>query len=140
MEVVNDGYRVYVAKVEAFGQEAKVIALGDGEFRLRCMSKNGTDKTKLISELNSRRWYRHGLQEPYEFISAGLYDYGKGEVGNGNEKEWPKSGWGDSSRFSDLDFGPDGSDTITIPIFALSSEEYPCRSGKGCLMNRKPAI
>lgn len=50
--VVNEaGSVTNIARVEACGLEAKVTALGDGEFRLRCTSKNGTDKVKLISEL-----------------------------------------------------------------------------------------
>lgn len=132
--VVNDaGIESYVAKVEAFGQEAKVIALGDGEFRLRCMSKNRTDKTKLISELEFKTvGIGTVYKNPYEFISAGLYDYGKGEVGNGNEKGVATSRDGETQvGFRDLDFGPDGSDTITIPIFALSSEEYPLQIWEG---------
>ncbi|MDQ1003298.1 beta-galactosidase [Neobacillus niacini] len=121
------------AKIEPNGHEARIIALGDGNFRVRCTSKNGTDKTKLISELEFRA---EGLgtfyKNPYGFISAGLYDYSKGEVGNGNERGVATARDGETQvGFRDIDFGPYGSDTITIPIFALSSEEYSLQIWEG---------
>jgi len=125
--VVNDvGIESNIAKVEGKGHKAKVFALGDGEFRLRCTSSNGTDKTKQISELE---FHTEGLgaayKDPYGFISAGLYDYSKGEVGNGNDRGVATSRDGETQvGFREIDFGPYGSDTITIPIFSLSNEEY----------------
>ncbi|OPJ59277.1 glycoside hydrolase family 2 TIM barrel-domain containing protein [Clostridium oryzae] len=132
--VVNDvGIPSNIAKVEANGLEAKVTAFGDGEFRIRCTSKNGTHKTKLISELELRA-IGLGLayKDPYGFISAGLYDYSKGEVTNGNERGVATSRDGETQvGFHGIDFGNYGSDTITIPIFALSDEEYPIEIWKG---------
>ncbi|KRG15313.1 glycoside hydrolase [Virgibacillus soli] len=125
--VVNDvGITSNIAQVEANGHQAKLIALGDGEFRLRCTSKNGSDKTKLISELEFKATgLGTAYKDPYGFISAGLYDYSKGEVGNGNERGVATSRDGETQiGFHDIDFGREGSDTITIPIFALSNEEY----------------
>ncbi len=125
--VVNDvGIESNIAKVESDGHKVRVIALGDGEFRLRCTSKNGTDKTKLISELEFTAVnLGTAYKDPYGFISGGLYDYSKGEVGNGNERGVATSRDGETQvGYRDIDFGPYGSDTITIPIFALSNEEY----------------
>ena len=125
--VVNaSGIVSNIAKVEAVGHEAKIIALGDGEFLLRCTSKNGSDKTKLISQLEFKA-VGLGLayKNPYEFISAGLYDYSKGEIGNGNERGVATSRDGETQvGFHEVDFGSYGSDTIMVPIFALSNEEY----------------
>jgi len=132
--VVNEaGIVSNIAKVEAFGHAAKITALGDGEFRVRCTSKNGTDKTKLISQLE---FIAEGLgmayKDPYGFISAGLYDYSKGEVGNGNERGVATSRDSETQiGFHDIDFGLYGSDTITIPIFALSNEEYSLQIWEG---------
>lgn len=132
--VVNDvGIESNIASVEADGHEAIVTALGDGEFRLRCTSRNGTDKTKLISQLE---FQVDGLgaayKDPYSFISAGLYDYSQGDVGNGNERGVATSRDGETQvGFRDIDFGPHGSDTITIPIFALSSEAYSLQIWEG---------
>lgn len=131
---VNDaGILSNIAKVEACGKEAKITALGDGDFRIRCASKNGSDKTKLISELEFKA-VRLGAayKDPYGFISAGLYDYSKGDVGNGNERGVATSRDGETQvGFHEIDFGSYGSDTITIPIFALSSEEYSLQIWEG---------
>lgn len=132
--VVNDaGIESNIAKVEANGLEAKVTALGDGEFRLRCTSRNGTNKTKLISQLEFKvDGLGAAYKDPYAFISAGLYDYSQGEVGNGNERGVATSRDGETQvGFRDIDFGPHGSDTITIPIFALSSEQYTLQIWEG---------
>ncbi|WP_245554832.1 glycoside hydrolase family 2 TIM barrel-domain containing protein [Cohnella laeviribosi] len=132
--VVNDaGIESNIAKVESFGLEAKVTALGDGTFRLRCMSGNGTGKTKLISQLEfTATGLGTAYKDPYGFVSAGLYDYSRGEVGNGNERGVATSRDGETRvGFSGLDFGPNGSDTITIPIFALTSEPYTLQIWEG---------
>jgi beta-galactosidase len=132
--VVNDaGITSNIAKVEAFGHEAKVTALGDGEFRLRCTSKNGTDKTKLISQLEFKTTgLGAAYKDPYGFISAGLYDYSKGEVGNGNERGVATARDGETQvGFHDIDFGSYGSDIITMPIFALSSDKYALQIWEG---------
>jgi beta-galactosidase len=119
--------------VEAFGHEAKVTALGDGEFRIRCTSKNGTNKTKMISQLEFRAvGLGAAYKDPYGFISGGLYDYSKGEVGNGNERGVATSRDGETHvGFHEIDFGSYGADTITIPIFALSGDKYELQIWEG---------
>ncbi|MRH43424.1 DUF4982 domain-containing protein [Aquibacillus halophilus] len=132
--VVNDvGIESNISKIESNGHKAKVIALGDGDFRVRCTSKNGTDKTKLISELEFKvEGLGTAYKDSYGFISAGLYDYSKGEVSNGNERGIATSRDGQTQvGFRGIDFGQYGSDTITIPIFALTSEEYSLQIWEG---------
>ncbi|MBS4209341.1 glycoside hydrolase family 2 TIM barrel-domain containing protein [Bacillus sp. FJAT-50079] len=131
--VDDSGIKSNIAKVEAEGQKAKVSAIGDGAFRLRCTSKNGTDKTRLISELEfTAIEIGTAYKNPYDFISAGLYDYSKGEVTNGNDRGVATSRDGETQvGFRDIDFGPYGSDLITIPIFALSKEKYTLQIWEG---------
>lgn len=132
--VVDDaGIASNISRVEANGLEARVTALGDGGFRLRCTSRNGTDKIKLISELE---FEADGLgtayQDPYGFISAGLYDYSRGEVTNGNERGIATSRDGETQvGFRGIDFGHYGSDKITLPVFALSSDPYSMEIWEG---------
>jgi len=132
--VVNDaGIDSNLAKIEADGLVAKVTALGDGSFRLRCMSRNGTDKIRLISSLEFRA---EGLgtayKAPYGFIAGGLYDEAVGEAGNGNERGVATARDGKTVVcWRGIDFGPVGSDTITIPIFALTSEPYALQIWEG---------
>ncbi|MEC0369650.1 sugar-binding domain-containing protein [Paenibacillus chibensis] len=131
--VDSAGIESNIAIVDPDGQEAKVTALGDGEFRLRCSSRNGTDRTKILSQLEFKvSGIGTAYLNPYGFISAGLYDYSKGEVGNGNERGVATSRDGETQvGFHQIDFDPYGSDTITIPIFALSSEVYALQIWEG---------
>ncbi|HHT37638.1 MAG: glycoside hydrolase family 2 TIM barrel-domain containing protein [Candidatus Wallacebacter cryptica] len=124
--VVNDlGIPVPYAEVEADGHQAVVRALGDGKFRLRCITTNGSDKPKLISQLEFEGVGLGAVaKSPYEFVPAALYDYGEGELGSGSERSiatplHQRAVLG----FKNLDFGPDGSDEITIPIFFNSRAE-----------------
>ena len=131
--VTDTGIESNIAKVEPFGDKAKITALGDGEFRVRCTSKNGTDKINLISELEFKAiGLGTAYKDPYAFISAGLYDYSKGELGNGNERGVATSRDGETQvGFRKIDFGKFGSDKITLPIFALNSEEYAIQIWEG---------
>lgn len=132
--VVNDvGIVSNLARVEAVGHEAKMTALGDGEFRIRCTSRNGTSKTKLISQLEfTAAGLGAAFKDPYGFISAGLFDYSNGELGNGNERGVATSRDGETQvGFRDIDFGSYGSDEITMPIFALSGDAYALQIWEG---------
>ncbi len=132
--VVDDaGIKSNIAQVESNGHTAVLTALGDGSFRVRCISRNGTDRIKLISQLEFRvSGIGTAYLDPYGFVSAGLYDYSKGEISNGNERGVATSRELETQvGFHNLDFGPYGSDTITLPIFALSSEEYPLQIWEG---------
>ncbi|SER51013.1 beta-galactosidase [Gracilibacillus ureilyticus] len=132
--VVTDiGVESNIATIESNGNYATVSALGDGEFRVRCKSSNGTDKTKIISELELKATeLGTAYKNPYKFISAGLYDYSKGEIGNGNERGIATSRDEETQvGFRNIDFGRDGSDMITIPVFALSNEPYMLQIWEG---------
>lgn len=127
------GIPINTARLETNGLTAKVTAVADGDFYLRCTSKNGTDKTKLISQLEfTASGIGTAYKNPYDFISAGLYDYNKGEVGNGNDKGiCPMHDAQTVVGFKDIDFGPVGSNRITMPIFTLNGEAYPIQIWEG---------
>ena len=114
-------------------RKVEITALGDGEFYLRCMTRNGSDKVKLISQLNfSITGLGAAHLNPYEFISGGLYNASNIELTNGNERGVAsdrelKSYIG----FKGVDFGEYGADTITLPIFSLSPEELPIEIWEG---------
>lgn len=92
---------------------------GDGEFYLRALCKNGTEKYHILTQL---KLCGEGLGaasfDPYEFVMGGLFTVQSGNVGNGIEKgagfAWGESWFG----FENVDFGSIGSDTVTIPIYA----------------------
>lgn len=131
--VTDAGIDTNIATIESNGKRAIIRALGDGDFRVRCTSKNGTDHVRLISELEfTAEGLGKAFKNPYEFISAGLYDDSEGEVSNGNERGIASSRDGMTKvGFHDIDFGNYGSNTITLPIFALTSNPYEIEIWEG---------
>lgn len=132
--VVNEaGIVSNMARIVPAGNSATVIAIGDGDFRVRCTSRNGTEHIRLMSQLEfTGTGLGPAFKNPYEFISAGLYDYSQGDLSNGNEKGVATSRDGETQvGFHELDFGSLGADTITIPIFALSSDPYALQIWEG---------
>lgn len=133
-KAVNDtGVKSGLVEYTQDGSRVTMKALGDGNFRLFAMSKSGTDKIRIMSQLE---FSVEGLGEahlnPYDFISGSLYTFVKGEAGNGNERGVATARDGETVvSYSNIDFGSTGSDEITVPIFALSSEEYPIQIWEG---------
>lgn len=115
------------------GHTAQLHAMGDGSFYLRCMSRSGTDRIRVISQLEfTVEGMGQAYRNPYELISGSLYTSYQGEVSNGNERGVATARDGETVvTFGNIDFGPVGSDEITIPVFALTSEEYPIRIYEG---------
>ena len=113
-----------ISDIDKAKKEITIVANKDGAFRLRAMSKSGTEKIKIISSIEfSAKGLGEALIAPYEFVSAGLYTQGIGEVGNGNERGIA-SARGEKSGviYQGVDFGKEGSNKLTLPIFALSDD------------------
>ncbi len=122
-----------LVKLLVQGHTAHLHAMGDGSFYLRCMSRSGTDGIRVISQLEfTVEGMGQAYRNPYELISGSLYTSYQGEVSNGNERGVATARDGETVvTFGNIDFGPVGSDEITMPIFALTSEEYPIRIYEG---------
>lgn len=133
LAVDDTGIESNLARLEAEGSRVKITAVGDGAFRLRCMSKCGGDHVEVISQLNfTVSGLGKAYLDPYGFVSGGLYEYSKGTVSNGNERGVATARDGETQvGFRNLDFGSFGSDEITVPIFALSSEPYAVQIWEG---------
>ena len=156
-QVVNSaGIPVGFARVEELpgqdGKRAKITALADGSFYVRCMAGEG-EKVRVISQLElSAEGLGQAFLNPYEFVSAGLFTQTIGEITNGNEKGIATARDGASGVvYEKVDFGAFGSDEITLPVFALSDELYqiemwlgvPGREGSRLLCElpyQKPSI
>lgn len=121
-KVVNqNGIPISYAKVEVLDEcHARITAMGDGAFYVRCQS--GHSPVRIISQLElTAQGLGQAFLNPYTFISAGLFSETLGEVTNGNEKGIATARDGVSGViYRDLDFGEYGSDQITVPVFALS--------------------
>lgn len=105
--------------VSAENGEVKVRCLGDGEFYLRGLCKNGTDKYHIISAMPLKG---EGLGaasfDPYDFVMGGLFTVHSGNITGGIERGANFGNENSWLGFENTDFGPIGSDTVTVPIFA----------------------
>ena len=125
--VVNaQGVEMPFAKVECAGNRIVVSALGDGSAYLRATAHNGYPHARVISslEITASGFGPVGL-DPYGFIAASLCDIRVGDIGAGNEQGIAFARDGESAAgFTNVDFGPAGSNEITLPIFALNDDLY----------------
>ena len=120
------GIETDCADLTVSGDMVLVRALGDGVFYLRAMCCNGYSHPRVISqtEIVIEGFGKPNL-DPYGFIAGGLYTLSSGEISPGNEQGIAFARDGRSmAGFTQVDFGPDGSNEITLPIFALDSSHY----------------
>ena len=103
-----------------------VKALGDGKMYLRVTACNGYPHPRVIStrEITATGFGPMGI-DPYRFVSASLCDVRVGDIGAGNERgiAFARDGMS-AAGFTNVDFGPAGSDTLTLPVFALNGDRY----------------
>ena len=121
------------AKLQREGNTVTVTALGDGNVYLRASANNGYPHPRVLSvmEITAEGFGPVGLN-PYDFIAGALYDQKEGDIGAGNEQGFTFARESYSAAgFSGVDFGPVGSDEITIPIFALSGDLYTIKLWDG---------
>lgn len=103
--------------ISAENGRVKVRCNGDGEFYLRALCKNGTDKYHIISAVKlNGEGIGAAAFDPYELVLGGLHTVSGGNIGNGIQHGVSfGGGW---FGFENVDFGAVGSDTVTVPIFA----------------------
>ena len=138
--------------VKATENTVSVSADGDGQFYLRALTGETESHADLISQMEiTAEGIGKPALNPYDFISAGLYDLHAGEIGTGNEKgiafDREKMSM---AGFTRIDFGKDGSDCLTVSIFALDDKPYrielfdgiPDEGGRliDTLLYQKPSI
>ncbi|MCD7842205.1 MAG: DUF4982 domain-containing protein [Lachnospiraceae bacterium] len=109
-----------------FDRLVRVRAVSDGKVRLRCTSRSGTKDVRMISQIEfTAEGLGKAFLDPYGFIAGALYDYSRGTPGSGNEHGVATARDGETQvGYHNIDFGTDGSDEITIPIFALTDNPY----------------
>ncbi|MBR1864440.1 MAG: DUF4982 domain-containing protein [Ruminococcus sp.] len=92
---------------------------GDGEFYLRALCKNGTNKYHVMSIIKLEgKDLGSAVIDPYSLVMGGLYTLKGGNVSDGYEHGAAFGYDGGWFGFENVDFGPVGSDTVTLPIFA----------------------
>lgn len=131
--VTVGGLETNIAKIEATGTQAKITALGDGEFRLRCSAKNGGRIPRIISELEFEvTGMGAAAINPYQMVDAGLYsignhEYETGLLGGISTLDGTKNLIG----FCAVDFGDYGSDEVTLPINYWADDPIPLEIWEG---------
>lgn len=106
------------------GNEVRVIAKGDGEFRLCAIAQNGSNLAEVMSELEFKvEEMGKANLDPYGFVSGCQCTRAncptkvsfKGGVFADTE---------DSAEitFDEVDFGEFGSDEVTVPLFTFKDE------------------
>jgi len=114
------------AALEVSHDRVTVRALGDGVVYLRALCNNGYPHPRVLSqmEITITGLGRPNL-DPYSFVTGGLFTLSSGEISPGNDKGVAFARDGRSmAGFTNVDFGADGSDEITLPIFALDGNLY----------------
>lgn len=104
--------------VSAEKGRVRVRCRGDGEFYLRALCRNGTQKYHILAGIKLQgTGIGAAVFHPYELVSGGLFTVSGGNVGNGIQQgaSFAGEGW---FGFENVDFGSVGSDTVTVPIFA----------------------
>ena len=103
-----------------------VTARSDGDYYLRATADNGADYARILScqDVQAKGFPKLGLN-PYDFIAGALYDVHQGDITPGNDQGFSFARDGFSmAGFSAVDFGSEGSDEITLPVFALDGKAY----------------
>lgn len=146
-KAVNDaGITSNLVKVtKCSNDEARITALGDGEFRIRAYTKNGQKDVKVISQLECRvEGMGQASLDPYHFVTGALHTRSEGEVMPGfNNGTASSRDAGASVIFDLVDFGSFGSDTVTLPIYDLTGGELhfqmyigvPGQEGSTCILD-----
>lgn len=133
-KVTNEaGVESNSAVLEGDNENKVLKALGDGKITLRCCSKNGGDKIRLISTLDFQI-EGLGLAEfdPYEFVSGSLYTASDITPAMGLEHGVVTKRDGKSYvAYEKVNFGKNGSDVITLPVFELENRPFPIEIWKG---------
>ncbi|MBQ2953312.1 MAG: DUF4982 domain-containing protein [Clostridia bacterium] len=106
------------------GDTVTVTGVGDDIVYLRAMCCNGYDHPRVISQQDiTITGMGMPNLDPYGFVTGGLFTLHEGDIGNGNEQgvSFAREGYS-MAGYANVDFGPVGSDEITLPIFALDSK------------------
>ena len=126
-QVTNaSGIETDCAKLTVEQDAVRVRALGDGVVYLRALCNNGYSHPRIISqvEIDIEGLGKPNL-DPYGFVTGGLYTFSGGEISPGNEHGIAFARDGRSmAGFTHVDFGLDGSDEMTLPVFALDGGAY----------------
>lgn len=122
-----------LAEIQPDGLKAVLKAKGDGNFIVRCYTKNGGEKVNVISQLDfSVEGVGDAFINPYKPVSAALFDSKKGEIGNAGEHAIATQKDAETFlTFNNVDFGNLGTDEVTMWVFTFDHKDYPVQIWSG---------
>ncbi len=132
--VINDaGVETNVAELCGEGNEVTLKALGDGNIFVRCAAKNGDSKVRIISQIEfSIEGLGMANINPYEFVAGSLFTASDIEPAVGLERGIVTKREGKSYiAYDKVDFGKNGSDEFTMPVYELENKPFPIEVWKG---------
>lgn len=118
--ITASGIDTPVAKIRSSSPDKITVeCAGDGEFYLRALCKNDTDKYHVMSSVKlNADGLGSALVDPYKLVAGGLYTVSGGSVSAGIKHGAGIGTGGGWFGFENVDFGSVGSDEITIALFA----------------------
>jgi len=122
LEGIRSDCAEIVPDPQSGGRRVLVRAVNDGEFRLVCSAANGASQPQVLSELEfSVSGLGHTAVNPYALVEACRCSASSRPVSlsftGGVECKDGVRQW---FRFDRIDFGADGSGTVTLPLFVWS--------------------
>ena len=122
-----------VETVEPWCAKKLITALGGGKFNIRCCTRNGGKKISLISQISlTAEGLGRAEFNPYEFIYGSLYTACDIEPAMGLDRGVAtKRDAVSYIAFEKVNFGKNGSDEITLPIYELDNKPFPIEIWKG---------
>jgi len=124
-KILNEsGIEIDYVNIEPEKDGVRITAKGDGNFRIRCTTRNGGRAVSVISELPLKaEGFGQAYINPYKDVPAGLCDVRKGGAMEGIEHGIGFTGNENGIiGYSHIDFGPYGSEEITVSIFANTDD------------------
>ncbi len=124
-----NGIDTKLAKItDADSSGVTVECISDGEFYLRALCRNGTDRVKLMSAVKlTGKGLGSAFHDPYSLIESGLCSLTGGDVKNGIDHGMRTGIGGGWFGIENIDFGDVGTDTVTIPVFTEREDEIRIR-------------
>jgi len=127
-------------QVSKDGLSTTLIPRGDAAGYVRCSANNGREHPAIISVLEAKvTGMGDPFLNPYEFISAGLYNACNYEPGSGIDRGVATRRLDETHvGFKGVDFGSFGSDEITLWLFPMGGDPFDFEIWEGMPADRDP--
>lgn len=129
----DKGINTTIASLESTRSAVKLTAKTNGVGNLRCGTTNGRSHMAFYSSLPiSVVQHRPSYLDPYNGVSGGLYTHSNVALTPGNERGIATLRDKRSEvTFENVNFGPDGSSTLSLSLFSMEARATPIEVWRG---------